>query len=224
MTTLRITTLKHDDVECEYNDYRIHVWMDRDHDVNSPMFCVWYIQVHPVEDSMLYDGWWDDSSGRSWQEAIAEACNGAVLDFAPQLLEELQAERTRRDKVTPKMAQLAAAWWAKVLSNPRFNNGDDSEIGTRASLLAHTVARPLTEQQLLLFKEELTRKILEENLRGIFTDYHPDVPLGDAMEAAGIPSANAPWKTGMHLNADSVEVSYGYRAEYTPIDPQEFGL
>ncbi len=39
----------------------------------------WYIQVSPTGECFLYDGWWNDSSDKTVEEAIAEACAGAGI-------------------------------------------------------------------------------------------------------------------------------------------------
>lgn len=39
----------------------------------------WYIRVTHPNGSMLYDGWWRDSASATWQEAVEEAKQGALL-------------------------------------------------------------------------------------------------------------------------------------------------
>lgn len=39
----------------------------------------WYIQVRPIEQSLLYDGWWKNSSDMSLRDAVREAINGAGI-------------------------------------------------------------------------------------------------------------------------------------------------
>ena len=39
----------------------------------------WYIQVLHPNGSKLYDGWWRASENATWQEAIQEAKEGAML-------------------------------------------------------------------------------------------------------------------------------------------------
>lgn len=39
----------------------------------------WYIMVRAPDGCYLYDGWWYDSCERSMDDAIVEACTGAML-------------------------------------------------------------------------------------------------------------------------------------------------
>lgn len=48
----------------------------------------WYIQVKPVGESFLYDGWWSDSEDKELAEAIAEAIEGSMLNEPKPLTKE----------------------------------------------------------------------------------------------------------------------------------------
>lgn len=39
----------------------------------------WYITVMAQSGLFLYDGWWKDSSGKTWNEAFIEAKTGSKL-------------------------------------------------------------------------------------------------------------------------------------------------
>ena len=39
----------------------------------------WYIVVRSPSGLRCYDGWWSESAGRTWQEAVAEAKREAML-------------------------------------------------------------------------------------------------------------------------------------------------
>ncbi len=49
--------------------------LSRDPDVDND----WYIQVNPVGESFLFDGWWNDSSDKPLAEAVREAIKGADI-------------------------------------------------------------------------------------------------------------------------------------------------
>lgn len=39
----------------------------------------WYIQVNPVDECFLYDGWWSGSDEKTLREAVIEAIDGAGI-------------------------------------------------------------------------------------------------------------------------------------------------
>ena len=39
----------------------------------------WYIVVRAPSGLMCYDGWWHESTGKTWREALEEAKRGAFL-------------------------------------------------------------------------------------------------------------------------------------------------
>ena len=42
----------------------------------------WYIVVRDPSGRMCYDGWWHESAGKTWREALEEAKRGACLPQA----------------------------------------------------------------------------------------------------------------------------------------------
>jgi len=44
--------------------------------------CNWYIVVRDPSGRMCYDGWWHESTGKTWREALEEAKRGACLPQA----------------------------------------------------------------------------------------------------------------------------------------------
>lgn len=42
----------------------------------------WYIVVRAPSGLMCYDGWWHESAGKTWREALEEAKRGACLPQA----------------------------------------------------------------------------------------------------------------------------------------------
>lgn len=62
-----------DHVSATVDGYEFELWKDPDCDND------WYIQVNPEAESFLYDGWWDDSSDKSTEDAVREAIRGAGI-------------------------------------------------------------------------------------------------------------------------------------------------
>ena len=126
------------------------------------------------------------------------------------------------NKLTKEQIEKAVNWWADVIQNPKFDNGDGSEIGGVGKVLANMTrdkCKP-TLNQIDEFKKHL--KIMLENAetlpyRGLFCDYHPEGPLIEAAEKSGISEMNFPWKTRMWFRDEKVVLSYGYRADLVEI-------
>jgi len=121
------------------------------------------------------------------------------------------------------LAEKAVNWWAEVIKNPKFDNGDSSIAGVFAKVLAESLAKNVTREQIGIFKKELKEILIdllwEYNHVVIGVDYHPDQYLSQALEKAGIPEENAPWKTDMQIivNQNKVLVAYGYRSPWEEI-------
>ncbi len=123
--------------------------------------------------------------------------------------------------------QAIAKWWAEQLGAPTFDNGDKSEAGDMASILATMIsvqAGGVTEAQSAKFVELLSERV-DESLRKqseygndytrrvtLGTDYGPEYALADAAREAGIPASRFPWKTMTRATLDHVVVSPGYGA------------
>lgn len=56
----------------EYEGYEIELEREDEDDQ-------WYIQVRPIEQGHLYDGWWRGSEGESKEAAVREALRGAQI-------------------------------------------------------------------------------------------------------------------------------------------------
>lgn len=119
----------------------------------------------------------------------------------------------------PEYATVAAKWWAKAITRPKFDNGDKSRTGDIASMLAmlRSSHDPVTKDQADAFEQALTEAICAEIAKYgscyLNVDYHPDRILWEAAKEAGITSDSCfPWKTGMHISKDYVSVSAGYAA------------
>ena len=62
-----------DHVSATVGGYEFELWKDPDCDND------WYIRVNPEGESYLYDGWWDDSSDKSTEDAVIEAIRGSGI-------------------------------------------------------------------------------------------------------------------------------------------------
>lgn len=137
----------------------------------------------------------------------------------------MYSEQDIRNKATAHEA--AAAWWANVLTDPKMDNGDQSETGavaTAAALLKQKKASSssnISEDQLEVFELELARQLTamippdNHHYIHLDVDYGPDSLLADCASTAGIHTARLgtwPLKTNMWIWLRRVEVSYGYRA------------
>lgn len=117
-----------------------------------------------------------------------------------------------------KIANMAAEWWANKVCRPKFDNGDDSEVGFLGSLMAHSIVKPVTEEMrkdfVCLLSKQISKKLNEKDYRyiQIGTDYHPDKILRESAENAGISLDNFPWKTHMFIDENHISVSDGYRS------------
>jgi hypothetical protein len=85
----------------------------------------------------------------------------------------------------------------------------------------------LSKKQVQIFERVLTDKLetlYEEHIashpRGcyvLYCDYGPDLVLAESAKVAGIPMLNFPFKTGMRILKDRVEVSNGYGQPFVDI-------
>ncbi|MBO6232953.1 MAG: hypothetical protein J6I85_07070 [Clostridia bacterium] len=121
----------------------------------------------------------------------------------------------------PENIKIASNWWAHVLMNPIFKNGDD--IADMAGLLVMIVnsKSAITQEQITTFKVALADEItnaLKSSRNGeiyVSVDYHPDIVLATAAEKAGIDDdMGFPWKTTMKISNESIAVSVGYAAPW----------
>lgn len=117
-------------------------------------------------------------------------------------------------------AEFGAKWWAdKVRGGSRFDNGDESQMGTTVSALAVLLQSraPAAGDGAVMEFERLLRETIQKDLteRGccwLDVDYNPCRPLAEALTAAGIQKM-LPWKTSMRVWPTGVEVREGYGAE-----------
>ena len=120
-------------------------------------------------------------------------------------------------------ARTAARWWADQLrGGSKLDMGADSKPAEMAEIMGQILQRKeldgMQPDSINAFEEKLAEAIevqLSEYGRATFgVDYHPDMILADAAEAAELQlgMTTLPWKTHMWVNPTKVEVSAGYGA------------
>lgn len=116
------------------------------------------------------------------------------------------------------IANIIANWWASTFVNPTMDNGDDSPSGMFGMMLASSMVKPVSTEQLEVFKRHIKKSIIESfdttSFRTLGADYGPGFRLREAMEKAKIPIDNCPIKTNMNYSINHVEVAYGYSSPY----------
>ena len=127
--------------------------------------------------------------------------------------------------MTEECAKVAAEWWAaKIQSNFHHDNGDSSLGGVIANGFADSLAEPITEEQITVFKDCLVRRLVEDNCPGVislFCDYSPGYHLAQAAREAGICRWNFPFKTGMVFKpSGEIVVRDGYSKPPEQIYPK----
>lgn len=119
----------------------------------------------------------------------------------------------------------AVDWWAnKISGNIHHDNGDDSFASVMSCFLADMGSKPVTNEQIEVFKKELAKGITEYIKEYptfkvyLGCDYGPCEILSRAADEAGIKPLNFPFKTGMYIEADGkVRVSDGYAHPFVEI-------
>ncbi len=122
----------------------------------------------------------------------------------------------------PEYVKVAANWWANIIVNPKFDNGDDSNADGMAFLLTMMVnsKSSISKEQIDIFRKELADIIVEQMKSSrngecnLDVDYEPDMLLHEAAHKAGIDDMGFPWKTSMVISKDKVSVSVGYAADW----------
>lgn len=128
--------------------------------------------------------------------------------------------RDSKYKPTIKTARRAAELWKKMLTNPKFDNGDDSVTGFMTASLASMIPTNTTEELLDAFVEKLVEKIMTPSAHNpdfhdssnLSVDYGPCQALADSAKAVGL-NCQFPWKTSTRVYSDEVHVRHGYGAE-----------
>lgn len=117
-------------------------------------------------------------------------------------------------QLTTEQIEVAVDWWADVIQQPKFDNGDNSVAGGMCMMLALKNASGVSPEQVEAFKSALSKRLTgEDEYFTLGSDYGPEIVLDDVFSEAGISKSNCPWKTVMYFQNGGVSVSYGYRAD-----------
>lgn len=121
----------------------------------------------------------------------------------------------------------AAQWWATVIKNPKFDalggeRDSNMEFAQVLMTLGNRNAPPVDTER---FRDALAARLRaapEHVRRFVGVDYHPDEMLEGAAHDAGVAdtSFTFPVKTSMWIDADRVQVRYGYGAPVVTIWPE----
>ena len=121
-----------------------------------------------------------------------------------------------------EVAEKAAKWWANTLCRPH-DNGANDEANKMGMILADFFAashKP-TDEQIAKFTELLTKEFetmdSDDRRISIYCDYSPDPILEKIADEVGIDSLAFPFKAGMLITGDKVEVRPGYYCPYEEI-------
>ena len=117
-----------------------------------------------------------------------------------------------------EISKIAATWWANVIINPEFDNGDDSKTGAVENRNKKMGVKEVTEETKVRFFEHLlkaieSKLILKSQAINIKVDYIPDKILVESAEYANLSTSNFPIKTTMWISINHIAVSYGYTAK-----------
>lgn len=116
-----------------------------------------------------------------------------------------------------KASQIAAQWWADVIRDPKFDNGDRSPSSMTLFSMAKACVQDLTEDQRKSFLSVLTFVVSEKLRMGgpvsLDVDYQPTGLLSKVAEETEIPETNFPIKTRMEIEDGFVSVKYGFGAK-----------
>jgi len=99
------------------------------------------------------------------------------------------------------------------------NNGDTGPNGGMAfafmNLLSARAQEKVTPDKVQIWKDTLTKAMIEGGVRNLYTDYHPDKILDDACQAAGISTDCIPIKSCGNIDriTNVCRVSFGYHGK-----------
>ena len=135
-----------------------------------------------------------------------------------------EAMQNLSEKSVLPSVETAVNWWIHQFTG--FINGgsignDFNSILTMSMVDNIFTRTSINDKQIIEFRKFLSKKLMDELSKGrearLDVDYGPSDILADAMEAAGIDSIKAPFKTHMIVGVNSVRVSVGYGAKYEEI-------
>ena len=125
--------------------------------------------------------------------------------------------------------KVAAKWWADTLRNVgpgNFNNGDDSQAGGMAMIMATMLAMDKSPDGGVLDRfekvlaENIQKRVEEDGCLSLNCDYAPCAFLANIARETGVDVSCFPWKTSMQISPLKVTVSCGYGAAWDKIYPK----
>lgn len=122
----------------------------------------------------------------------------------------------------PTYVTVAVDWWANAVCNPKFDNGDDSQVGETMAMMAMLLGNSgeqLSQESISTFKKCLGEAIMQDLEKFhkeicLEVDYNPCIALAEAAQVAGISKNKFPWKTRMWVSNTEVIVRTGYETKY----------
>ena len=120
-----------------------------------------------------------------------------------------------------RVIERAAKLFGRMLMDGKCDNGDKSEVGAIGMALGMTLnhrlmSSPDYETNVGKLLEGIRHAMLNEMTRSKYShlhvDYGPDHQLGEICKKIGIPAGSFAWpiKSGISIDADSVQVRHGY--------------
>lgn len=111
--------------------------------------------------------------------------------------------------------KVSVNWWADKISGfKHHDNGANDRANFLAMAIADSMYKDPDENQIVIFKDALAKRIREEakewNHVWLSVDYDPCRMLRESALEAGISVMNFPFKTDMDIREDAVNVSDGY--------------
>ena len=152
-------------------------------------------------------------------------------EFRKECKEILNIDPPRRVNASeeldvPENIKVAVEWWANAIQSPKLDNGDMNPL---LLMMASSMQKSYTEEEIALFKQVLADEISHEiERRGgciLDVDYHPCMELANAGDKIGVDRMGGyPWKTTMWVYQDRVSVSDGYGSPQKVLWEKEKGL
>ena len=124
------------------------------------------------------------------------------------------------DRLVLPFVDDAVSWWIDKITAPHIVGSIGYDLVStlkEAHASEEFEKTTITKEQVEIFREELTKSIMEGLSRGFFVTISSsigcDMGFHDAMEKAGISPSKAPLKSIMSITLDTVRAQAGYLAE-----------
>lgn len=110
-------------------------------------------------------------------------------------------------------AKVAARWWRDAIDRPRLDNGDKSQAGEMATMLATDESNNKLDIFQTAFEGRIKEEFITRDWVSLFVNNGLDGILAESAIEAEVSGNNFPCYTGMSVKMDEVRVSAGYGAE-----------